>query len=91
MSVHNGYWLGGVERLSVTDFPQIAAGERVAPVATDGGGNAFLLAECGRVLMWSREKGNFSEVACSFSSFLELVVADWEAYIFDTPRWRFLV
>jgi hypothetical protein len=91
MSVHNGYWLGGVERLQVTDFPQMAARERVAPVATDGGGNAFLLSECGRVFLWNHETGNFSHVAGSFSSFLELVVADWAAYIADTPGWRFLV
>jgi hypothetical protein len=91
MSVLNGYWLGGVERISPADFPRVAAGEPVAPVATDGGGNAFLVAAGGRVWRWDRETGSVAEVAASFTGFLERVVADWEAYVAGTPGWRFLV
>ena len=91
MSVHNGYWLGGVGRLSLADFPRAAGGEPVAPVATDGGGNAFLLSAGGRVWRWDHETGSVSKVAASFAGFLEQVSADWAAYVADTPGWRFLV
>lgn len=91
MSVHNGYWLGGVERLAVADTPKVAGNERVAPVATDGGGNAFLLSEAGRVLRWDHEMGSVTEVAKSFADFLERVADDWAAYVADTAGWRFLV
>src|SRR5262245_44958899 len=40
MSVHNGYWVGGVDGLARSiargDFPRSAAAEPAAPVATDG-------------------------------------------------------
>ncbi|QDU19737.1 SMI1/KNR4 family protein [Urbifossiella limnaea] len=91
MSVHNGYWLGSVDRLSLSDFPQSAGGESVAPVGTDGGGNAFLLSASGRVWRWDHETGSVSQVATTFAGFLERVVADWAAYVADTPGWRFLV
>lgn len=95
MSVHNGFWLGGVERLTqwIADgqLPGEVAGERVAPVATDGGGNAFLLSSGGRVWRWNHETGTLREVAQSFAEFLERVVLDWSAYISDAPGWRFLV
>lgn len=91
MSVHNGYWLGGVDRLDPEDFPRVAAGEPAAPVATDGGGNAFLLSASGRVWRWDREAGRVSEAAPSFAAFLERVAADWTAYIDETPGWRYLV
>lgn len=91
MSVHNGYWLGGIERLDPADFPREVAGEPAAPVATDGGGNAFLLSAGGRVWRWDHETGSVSEVAESFADFLGRVAADWAAYVADTPGWRFLV
>ena len=91
MSVHNGYWLGGVERLAPDAFPREVAGEPAAPVATDGGGNAFLLSAGGRVWKWDHETGRVSEVAASFAAFLVRVADDWAAYVADTPGWRFLV
>jgi hypothetical protein len=95
MSVHNGYWVGGVEALTRSivdgDYPRSVAGEPAAPVATDGGGNAFLLSSTGRVWRWDHETGSLSEVAGSFEGFLERVVTDWAAYVTDTPGWRFLV
>ena len=91
MSIHNGYWLGGVARLDPAAFPRAAAGEPAAPVATDGGGNAFLLSAGGRVWRWDRETGRVSPVAGSFADFLARVADDWAAYIADTPDWRFLV
>ena len=91
MSVHNGYWLGGVERLAPADFPREVAGESAAPVATDGGGNAFLLSASGRVWRWDHETGRVSQVTDSFTAFLSRVVDDWAAYVADTPSWRFLV
>jgi hypothetical protein len=95
MSVHNGYWIGGVERLTdwlrTGQLPGEAAGERVAPIATDGGGNGFLLAASGRLWRWDHETGQLAAVAASFAEFLERVVRDWAAYVNDTPGWCFLV
>jgi hypothetical protein len=91
MSVHNGYWIGSLGRLSVDDFPKSVAGEPATPVGTDGGGNGFLLLANGRVWRWDHESGGVSEVAPSFGAFLERVVSDWTAYINDVPRWDFLV
>ena len=91
MSVHNGYWLGGVARLDPAAFPRVSGSEAVAPVATDGGGNAFLLSATGRVWRWDRETGSVSQEAESFAAFLSRVADDWAAYVKDTPGWRFLV
>jgi hypothetical protein len=95
MSVHNGYWLGGVEQLSQStaraDFPHSVEGGPVVPVATDGGGNAFLLGPSGRVWRWDHETDSLVEIADSFQSFLERVADDWEAYLTDRPGWQFLV
>lgn len=95
MSVHNGYWLGGVEKLvaliGANRVPRELAGEPSTPVATDGGGNSFLLSAGGRVWRFDRETGQVSEVAGSFTAFLEWVVADWSAYVAEAPGWQFLV
>jgi hypothetical protein len=95
MSVHNGYWLGGavdlVGLIKQGDFPQKAGTEPVIPIATDGGGNAFLLAPTGRVWRWQHETGKVTEVAGGFAAFLDRVAEDWEAYIAETPGWQFLV
>lgn len=94
MSVHNGYWLGGIEQLvrsiECGDFPRAAENELTAPIATDGGGNGFLLSVSGRVWRWDHETGQISQLAATFNEFLARVVADWEAYIGDTAGWRFL-
>jgi hypothetical protein len=95
MSVHCGYWIGGVEQLLRSadrgEFPHMVDAEPVIPMATDGGGNAFLLGVSGCVWRWDHETGNVMQVAKSFNAFLEQVTADWAAYIADTPGWRFLV
>jgi hypothetical protein len=95
MSVHNGYWIGGVEQLlrpeDRGEFPRMVDAEPVIPVATDGGGNAFLLGAGGSVWRWDHETGKVVQVAGSFNAFLEQVTADWAAYIANTPNWRFLV
>lgn len=92
MSVHNGYCLGGIKQLiSAGTLPQIADGEAAIPVATDGGGNGFLLGTSGRVWQWSRETDKLKIVAPTFNAFLERVAEDWAAYISEKPGWRFLV
>jgi hypothetical protein len=95
MSVHNGYSVGGVEQLARSlsrgDFPRSVAEDSAVPVATDGGGNAFLLSSNGKVWLWDRETGSVAEVAGSFSEFLARVADDWTAYVADTPGWPFLV
>lgn len=91
MSIHNGYWIGDVERLASDSFPRVIHNESVLPIATDGGGNAFLLSCNGYIWQWNHETGNVVQVATSFNAFLEQVVADWEAYLADTPDWDFLM
>jgi hypothetical protein len=95
ISVHNGYWLGGVEPLmqwpDPAKFPRTIDGVQVIPVATDGGGNAFLLGASGCVWRWGHETGKVLQVADSFEAFLQRVVDDWEAYVSDKRGWQFLV
>lgn len=92
MAVHNGYWLGDVKHLiDRGSFPRVAEGESAIPVATDGGGNAFLLGASGRVWRWDHETNKLQLVAESFGSLLERVAEDWAAYISAQPGWSFLV
>jgi hypothetical protein len=92
MSVHNGYWLGGVEQLiKGSGLPRTVKGENAIPVSTDGCGNAFLLAAGGGIWRWDHETDRVEEVAESFGAFLERVAEDWDAYISAKPGWRFLV
>src|SRR6202044_2402277 len=59
ISIHNGFWLGGARQLARSaeqgNLPRSVNGERAIPVATDGGGNAFLLTANGRVWRWNHE------------------------------------
>jgi hypothetical protein len=82
---------GLVRSIARGDFPRTVEGQPAAPVATDGGGNAFLLSACGRVWRWDRQTGDVSPVAESFGAFLTRIAADWAAYLADTPGWRYLV
>jgi len=98
MDVWNGYWVGGVEQLlrSVgrNDFPAKlveAENDVVVPVATDGGGNAFLMSvNDQRVWKWNHETGNSTPVAHDFVSFLGRIADDWEHFIAGDPVWRYL-
>jgi hypothetical protein len=92
MSVHNGYWVGGIEQLIDGDsLPRIADGEVAIPIATDGGGNAFVLGASGQVWQWNHETDKLNLVAASFGAFLERVAEDWAAFVSEKPGWRFLV
>jgi cell wall assembly regulator SMI1 len=95
MSVHNGYWIGGTKQLVQStergDFPRAISGGLVVPIATDGGGNAFLLGENRRVWLWDHESDKVKMVADSFEAFLEQVAGDWAAYVSDNRDWQFLV
>jgi hypothetical protein len=92
LSVHNGYWLGGIKKLLNPDgLPRVVEGEPAIPVATDGTGNAFLLSASGAIWRWDHETGKAKAVAASFGAFLERVVEDWAADIDERPGWRFLV
>lgn len=95
MEIHNGYWLGGTEQLSRSvkrgDWPRLIDGLLAIPVATDGGGHAFLISATGdRVWRRERETGSWRVVAESFSRFLERVAADWVAFENQVPNWTFL-
>ncbi|MCP4549193.1 MAG: SMI1/KNR4 family protein [bacterium] len=95
MSVHNGYWIGGIRKLIAiareAHIPSTSGGRSIVPIATDGGGNVFFLSDAGSILRWQHETGELSEVSPSFSAFLERVAADWKAYVSDTPGWSYLV
>lgn len=92
MSVHNGYWVGSIKPLiEGNTWPRVANGEVTIPVATDGGGNAFLLGANGQVWRWDHETDKLKLVAASFGAFLERVAEDWAAYVSEKPDWRFLV
>lgn len=95
MDIHNGYWIGGLDALvaSASDgsIPRLIREEPAVPIATDGGGNAFLVSASGRVWRWDHENGDLEQVAASVGEFLERVAADWAALAAGTPGWRFLV
>ncbi len=92
MSVHNGYWLGGITQiLNGDNVPRVANGQTAIPVATDGGGNMFLLTCNGTICRWNHETAESQQVAASFGVFVERVAEDWAAYIDERPGWRFLV
>ena len=87
VALDQGIWIGGVEQLirsTGEDFPRSVAGELAVPVATDGGGNAFLLSSSGRVWHWNHETDRVTEVSASFADFLERVAADWAAMVAPT-------
>jgi cell wall assembly regulator SMI1 len=100
MDIWNGYWIGDLPRLTSESFrayfPKTIEGptgpESIIPIATDGGGNAFVLSlRNGHVRFWNHETGALSVVASSFTHFLERVVADWEHAIKDDGNWKYLV
>lgn len=95
LSVHNGYRIGGAELIASLiesgGIPREVPDGLTAPIAFDGGGNAFLLSSTGKIWRWDHETNGVSLVTDSFETFLLRVVADWEAYIDETPEWRFLV
>lgn len=95
MSIHNGYWIGGLDCLTHSagsgDFPREIAGVPVALVGTDGGGNGFLIASTGEVWRCDHETRRMKQVAPTFAAFLERVVQDWEAFTDNVAGWPYLV
>jgi hypothetical protein len=99
MDVHNGYWIGGPTQLSRSirrrDFPAEldVQGQtiRAIPLATDGGGNAFLLAGGGSVWRWDHETGVSTFVAEDLEEFLHRVAEDWRHHLDGDGTWAYLV
>jgi hypothetical protein len=112
MDFHNGYVLHTpeevVRRLSEGGLPrQVTTADGavpVIPVASDGGGNVFLL-QVGPpygVLRWDHETGGGGDapasahdgiqpVADSFASFLERIRDDWRHFLGDDPAsWTYI-
>ena len=78
------------------DLPTVVTAEgratKVIPVATDGGGNAFLMAaDLGTIWRWDRETGTLARVARDLAEFLHLVAEDWDHDLADDRDWRYLV
>jgi hypothetical protein len=100
MDVGNGYWVGGPIELERSirrgDFPKHVScngrNERVIPVATDGGGNAFFLChDVDGVWRWDHETGAESFVAEDLCRFLHRIAEDWEHEAEGDRSWRYLV
>jgi cell wall assembly regulator SMI1 len=99
MDIRNGCWIGGPQQLSRSirrsDFPGSlnAEGrdERVLPIATDGGGNAFLLTiRLGSVWRWDHETGGVACVSSTIADFLGRVAEDWAHNLEGDAAWRYL-
>jgi cell wall assembly regulator SMI1 len=99
MDVHNGYWIGGCRVGSQREPRRFSrkhgyrrGTHHVMPIATDRGGNAFLLTPAdGRVWRWDHETGTLSAIAGSFAAFLERVAQDWERAASGDADWECLV
>jgi len=99
MSIWNGYWVGGVSTLARSirrkDYPSQLSRKwgqpDVMPVATDGGGNAFLMClKDGSIWKWDHETGDCTTVARDFISFLIRIAEDWEHYLAGDRSWNYL-
>jgi hypothetical protein len=100
MDVWNGYWIGGTRGISRMlareDVPKtvVLRGAKmpVCPVATDGGGNTFLVVLDGPPIILKRnhETGELEQVADDFESFLERVAEDWRHAALEDGAWSYL-
>lgn len=100
MDIHNGCWIGGPVQLARSirrgDFPGSLRAEgrdeRALPIATDGGGNAFLLViRLGSVWRWDRGTGAVAYVSPDLTEFLARVAADWQHELEGDATWSYLV
>jgi hypothetical protein len=100
MDIRNGYWIGGPVELSRSlrrhDFPKTIdiqdRTSRAIPVATDGGGNVFMLAEIdGSVWRRNHDTAAVQHVAQDFVAFLNRVAVDWMHDLEGDERWTYLV
>jgi cell wall assembly regulator SMI1 len=96
MDVWNGYWIGGVctllRSIERGDFPGRIDSHRVMPIATDGGGNAFLtpVDSDGPVWKWSHETGAIKEIASSFQHFLDRIADDFRMFAAGKGDWPYM-
>jgi len=100
MEVRNGYAIGGPLQLARSlrrqDFPASldvqAPSARAIPVATDGGGNAFMVAlGDGSVWRWDHETGALERVARDLPDFLGRIAEDWAHDLDGDSTWNYLV
>lgn len=99
MNVRNGYWIGGPNELTRAlkrgDLPlYLSASNRGTPVvtvATDGGGNAFLVdVDTGAVWFWDHETSAERLVAADFVAFLRRVAEDWRHAAAGDETWDYI-
>jgi hypothetical protein len=93
MDIWNGYWLGcsAVGPLRLPNLPALFhSGVRALPIATDGGGNAFLEVSGGPILHWNHGTGGMTAVAPDLTCFLRLIATDWEHAAEDDASWLYL-
>jgi hypothetical protein len=100
MDIWNGYWIGGLtsikQMMEQKSFPsrctEASKSYHLIPIATDGGGNGFLMAlgQNNLVWKWWHETEQMDLVAKSFSDFLERVKTDWEHFLRKDYAWQYL-
>jgi cell wall assembly regulator SMI1 len=97
MDVWNGYAVHSpaqVQRiLAAREVADRYGGEKLVPVASDGGGNLFFMTlPSGQILKWRQlvSTSPFIEVASSFTGFLERMADDWFHFIEDDREWQYM-
>ena len=99
MDICNGYWIGGIDQLSRNiargDFPALinVNGRQipVMPIATDGGGNAFLMSIADQtVWKWDHETRNVRIVSENFPAFIRRILQDFEHWLSGDTKWDYL-
>ena len=100
MDIRNGYWIGGPVELArsvrrhdyPTGFEADGQPAQVIPVATDGGGNAFMIwLDVGSVWRWDHETGAVACVSQDLPAFLRRVAEDWAHDLEGDTAWTYLV
>jgi SMI1/KNR4 family protein SUKH-1 len=100
MDIRNGYWIGGPAELTRSmrrhDYPTRfdAHGQpaHAIPIATDGGGNAFMISvDVGSVWRWDHGTGAVACISSDLAEFLRRVAEDWVHDLDGDDTWNYLV
>ena len=95
MSIHNGYWIGGINQLkniyTSGNVTRKIKQETCIPLATDGSGNTFIFTEAESVWKVDHETLKETLISNSLSEFFERVIEDWKAFVEQKENWTYLV
>lgn len=94
MTVHNGYFIGGIDQLVRSakrrDFALLINERRFVTIGWSGNGDAFLIASNGETYLYRHESATITMIAEGFAAFLSRIADDWHAYLTDAADWRYL-